>query len=459
MRSSQLGAILMAVTLLVYLNSFPGAFHYDDFPLLLDNPRVSGPDFAYSSYLDHYAGRPLTLWTLHWNYRFFGDNPLSYHLVSVLLHAFVVLQIFLLVFQLYNQRLLAFSTALLFAVHPLQTQAVNYIWSRSVLLMATFGFAALLSARKRPWVALFCFQLAIWSRTEGLILLVPLLILSRPRWRKLSVLAMVNLVGFVYSMSAYAPVKVAWNYPHPFAYWSLAPTAFWKYLSMMMWPAGLNLDHHMVSAGPGWNLIGFLALLGLLAAAFRLRKAYPIPSLGIFWLALMLAPSLLMPNTDILNESRAYMSFAGFALVAGWLFSNRLPNLHIGFKVSAALLILVLLVPMTLARNRVWNDDLALWQDSVLKSPDKSRPHYNLGVALARLGRNIKAEVEFQNALNLNPEDDLSYAGLGYCAEVHSQLTKASTLYRQALALNPNNIYAQESLERVEDKIEKGKGL
>jgi hypothetical protein len=217
MRSSQLGAILMAVTLLVYLNSFPGAFHYDDFPLLLDNPRVSGPDFAYSSYLDHYAGRPLTLWTLHWNYRFFGDNPLSYHLVSVLLHAFVVLQIFLLVFQLYNQRLLAFSTALLFAVHPLQTQAVNYIWSRSVLLMATFGFAALLSARKRPWVALFCFQLAIWSRTEGLILLVPLLILSRPRWRKLSVLAMVNLVGFVYSMSAYAPVKVAWNYPHPFA--------------------------------------------------------------------------------------------------------------------------------------------------------------------------------------------------------------------------------------------------
>ena len=164
MRSSRLGAILMAVTLLVYLNSFPGAFHYDDFPLLLENPRVSGPDFAYSSYLDHYAARPLTLWTLHWNYRFFGDHPLSYHLVSVLLHALVVLQIFLLVSQLYNQPLLAFSTALLFAVHPLQTQAVNYIWSRSVLLMATFGFAALLSARKRPWVASITSPRK-WSRT------------------------------------------------------------------------------------------------------------------------------------------------------------------------------------------------------------------------------------------------------------------------------------------------------
>ena len=173
----------------------------------------------------------------------------------------------------------------------------------------------------------------------------------------------------------------------------------------------------------------------------------------------MLAPSLLTPNTDILNESRAYMSLAGFALVAGWLFSNQLVNLHTGFKVSAALLILVLLVPMTLARNRVWNDDLALWQDTVLKSPDKSRPHYNLGVALARLGRDMKAEVEFQNALNLNPEDDLSYAALGYCAEVRSRLTKASTLYRHALELNPNNQYARESLARIEGKIEKGKGL
>ncbi|MFB3067943.1 MAG: hypothetical protein ACE1ZI_01620, partial [Acidobacteriota bacterium] len=111
--------ILVLATGLVYVNSFPGAFHFDDFPLLLENPRINGSAFSYSSFLEQYGGRPLTLWTFYWNHQLFGQNPSSYHLVSVLCHLLVVVEIFLLIWQLFGQRALAFGSALLFAIHPL----------------------------------------------------------------------------------------------------------------------------------------------------------------------------------------------------------------------------------------------------------------------------------------------------------------------------------------------------
>jgi hypothetical protein len=68
MRVVWLSIVLILAAGLVYSNSFPGTFHFDDFPLLLENPRIVGPTFSYSSFLEQYAGRPLTMWTFHWNF-------------------------------------------------------------------------------------------------------------------------------------------------------------------------------------------------------------------------------------------------------------------------------------------------------------------------------------------------------------------------------------------------------
>ena len=453
MRFVWLSIVLILAASLVYSNSFPGTFHFDDFPLLLENPRVAGATFSYSSFLEQYAGRPLTMWTFHWNHRLFGENPASYHWVSLVLHLLVGVELFFLIYQLFGEKLLALGCSLLFALHPLQTQAVNYIWSRSVLLMAVFGLGALLLARRFPMTALIGFQLAIWSRSEAVILCLPLIFLNRSFWRAPAALAGVNTAAFVYSLLKYAPQEMAWNHSDMLGYWVLQPVAFLKYLSLMIWPVGLNVDHDLGPV-PLWVLIGAAAVVSaLVIQALHHREKYPVPTLGFLWIAVTLAPSLLVPNSDVLNESRAYFPMAGFTLMASWFLVRLSAQRDVLGRWGVAVLPVLLLVPMTLARNEVWKDDLLLWQDSARKSPAKARPHYNLGVALVRQGQYEESEMEFLRARAMDPGDDFSYAALAYCAELRNQLGAALQLYRQALQRNPKNAYAREGLGRVQGQI------
>ncbi|MEE8348654.1 MAG: hypothetical protein V3R94_03720 [Acidobacteriota bacterium] len=453
MRVVGLSIVLILAAGGVYSNSLSGSFHFDDYPLVLENPSVVGPTFSYGSFLEQYAGRPLTMWTFHWNHRFFGENPASYHGFNLLLHLVVVVELFFLIYQLFGEKVLAFGCSFLFAIHPLQTQAVNYIWSRSELLMAVFGLGALLLVRRFPLAALISFQLAIWGRSEAVVLCLPLILLN-PSFRRAPVaLAGVNTAAFIYSLLKYTPQEMAWYHSDLLGYWVLQPAVFLRYLSLMIWPVGLNVDHDV---GPlsQWVLIGAAVVgSGLLIQAYRLREKYPVPVLGFLWIAAALAPSLLIPNSDVLNESRAYLSMAGFALMASWFLVRWAGHKGAVSRWVVVALPVLLLVPLTMARNEVWNDDLLLWQDSALKSPAKARPHYNLGVALVSQGRYGESEMEFRKAWEMDPEDDFSYAALAYCAEIRNELESALQLYRQALQRNPTNAYAREGMNRIQGQI------
>ena len=110
-------AALVLVTGAVYLNSFPAAFHFDDYALILESPLVT-ENFDYGIFLEQYGGRPLTLWTFHLNYLVSGPRPWAFHLVSVLLHLAVVLLLFRLILDRFQHPGLALTTALLFGLHP-----------------------------------------------------------------------------------------------------------------------------------------------------------------------------------------------------------------------------------------------------------------------------------------------------------------------------------------------------
>lgn len=459
--------ILIALTVLIYANSLPGAFHYDDFPELIDNPQMTQEDFRYSWFLDHYGGRPLTLWTFHWSFQIFADDPLGYHLSSLLLHLLAVCGVFLVVKEVLPQRLgpsnpqtalpasTPFWAGLIFALHPLQTQAVNYIWSRSVLLMAVFALACLLAARRHPWLALVLAQLATWSRTEA-VLLFPLLIwMERRRWKAPALLAALNLAAFAFSMIRYAPAEVGWNYSGLLTFYLAQPLVLFHYLKLMLWPTGLNIDHPLLMP----SLLQSVAAWALLAASsyagWRLRHRFPAALLGLAWAVAWLAPSLLIANSDWINESRTYLAMAGFALTAGWAIAS-LPALKppVLLQGLAAAAILLAMAPLTLDRNRLWRDDVALYQDAAAKSPSKVRVRYNLGSALARAGRVAEAEQEYRQAVRLEPDDDLHHSALGYCAEMQHRPHEARRHYEKALQLNPENRRAQRALQRLAIEIE-----
>ena len=442
-------ALLVVATGLTYWNSLPGAFHYDDYPLMLENPYVT-ETFPLTAFLDHYGGRPLTLWTMHHIYHLFGADAGSYHLLSVILHALSSVLLFGLTLRLFGRLELSFIAALLFAIHPLQSQTVNYIWSQSVLLMSCFTLAAMILASRLPWAGLLFFQLAIWSRADALAVTPFLIALNPSRWRLWMAGAFINFAALVYSMVSYSPAEVAWNHADAAGYWLAQAVVFWKSLGLMFWPLSLNLDHDIGQPDRETIVLAAVTLAGLCALAYWWRHKRPVEVLGFLWILVAYAPSWVIPNSDLFSESRLYLPFAGFSLAVGSFLVGRGDLKSWPWRVWGVTLLLTLLtVPLTLARNEVWQNDVTLWQDAASKSPNKARAHYNLGAALARGGALDRAEASFSRALEVNPKDDFAYAGLAYCAERGRDRVRARELYREALRLNPENDYAQEGLERV----------
>jgi len=92
---------------------------------------------------------------------------------------------------------------------------------------------------------------------------------------------------------------------------------------------------------------------------------------------------------------------------------------------------------------------VAIWKEAVERAPNQSLASYNLGAALSRMGATEAARASFERSRRLNPEDDMSYAGLGFCAEVDGQLDEAQRYYETALNFNPENSYAREGLTRL----------
>lgn len=463
------GLLVLAVTGAVYANSLPGVFYFDDFGLMLENPRVSS-GFSYGSFLEHYGGRPLTLLSLHWNYRLSGRDPFSFHVVNLALHLTTVLLLYWFAHSWTGNRRLAILASLLFALHPLQSQAVNYVWARSVLLMACFGLLSLgLALRRRPWIALAVLQLAVWSRAEALVLLIPLACMSLRPWSirslvrsaygsALAVMLVFNLASISAGLIRHAPREVAWNHSEVWNYWLQQPAVIGNYFSLMVWPAGLSIDRQWQP----WDLGSLLPILMVLPLAavgvWVWSRRHPVPALSLLTCLLLLLPSGVIPNTVLLSESRAYAAMAGFSMAAAWVL-DRSWSRHSAVAVIAAGLVLTACGWRTVQRNRIWNDEISIYREAVEQAPAFDRVHYNLGFALARRGRTGEAEAEFRAARNLNPSDDYSYAAMAYCAEVEGRPEVAERLYRQALYLNPSNAYAREGLMRIEGRKDGHAGL
>ncbi len=461
-----MAALLAALVGATYWNSFPGEFHFDDYPLLLDDPRVVDAPFNYGWFPELYGGRPLTLFFFHWSFRLFGENPLGYQLVSVSLHIVATVCLFFLISEWNNHvqrsreketqspflshQSLPFCAGLIFGLHPLQSQAVNYIWSQSMLWMTVFSMAALLLRSRVPWLSLAAMQLAILSRTEA-VLLAPLLVMrDRTRWKWPLFLAAINTAAFFASMVKHSPDRVGWNHPSPMEFYLSQPLALLEYFRLMVLPTDLHIDRDFAAPYVVYSWIGAASIAALIAAAWTQRRRRPILAMGSFWVCLWLLPSMLIPNTELVSESRAYLAMAGFACIAASAVAYLGNFLMQTSRVPLLTGVLAFgMISATMARNQLWKNEVALLQDAAEKSPRKARVRYNLGSALARKGRVEEAAREFQLAVELSPEDDLSYSALGYCAEVQQKWLEAEHLYEKALKLNADNKRAAEGISRL----------
>ena len=445
--SWQIGALAVLV-LLAYANSLDGKWVYDD-AIIFDDPSVVGTGFGWSVFLLTQA-RPLTFLSFHWNYLATGEALLSYHVVNTLLHAANAVLV-LLVARRHLSSGAAFIAAALYAVHPLNTEAVSYIYQRSTTLATLFALLSLLLFLKEQYVwSAAAFGASLLCKEETIALPIFLLLYDllyrRRRPRLTYYVALLGLVGLAAARSFYV-----WNHAskdptigyrvrsvRPLSFVLTEPRVVWRYLQLFLVPVGQSVDHGIrhstglfspISTLPA--ILGLAVLVGLLAYLAWRGHQPAFWGLGFF---ILLAPtSSIVPVQDLMFEHRVYFPSVCLVIAAAQLLVL-IPRRALLPVVGV---ILVVLLALTIARNRLWHDSKVLWTDAIHKSPDFSHPWATMGRQLMRI--DVRSARQYlDRAAALEPDNPGIQNDAGVAALRMSDGRAAAEHLRVAVALRPN---------------------
>jgi protein O-mannosyl-transferase len=480
-------ALLVLAGVIAYANSLHGPFVYDDIPAIRRNPSIQslwplGPVLVppAGTTITH---RPLLNLSLAVNYAVGGFDVLGYHLVNLSVHLLAALLLFGIVRRtLLLPRLaerwgssatgLALGVALLWELHPLQTEAVSYVVQRAESLMGLFGLLsvyaavrAVATARPAAWTALSCVGFGLAMGCKEAVIAAPVLVLVfdrlfifdelrecfRRRWVLYAGLGAVGAIALALHLAGGLRTSTAWvDRPERWAYAAAQPGNILHYLRLSLWPSPLVFNYgneltrdvtRIALACSGVALLG----IGTLVALWR---KHPAGFLGAWFFALLAPSSSVLPLNMVTVEHRIYLSLAAvIALLLGgglWLWRRwvaRAPGraatgVARAAPIAALALLAVLLGAATHLRNRDYQDDVRLWQDTIRKRPRNPDAHVGLGSALADREDCAGAAAAFSTALGLGPTDRIKI--LAFVADAYlkcKQPAAALAACDQALGL------------------------
>jgi tetratricopeptide (TPR) repeat protein len=499
-------AFILAATAAVYAPNLGHPFQYDDDAKILQNPRLADPvslfrAFAGKGYSED-TTRLIPNLTFSMNYFLFGFRPFGYHLTNLLLHLLNVWLVARLGRAVLRRLGVSESpvpllAAVLYGLHPLNSEAVNYCNARPNLVCTTFYLATLLALLRsvdhggaRRWVVFPALALgSILSKELGLtvVLAAPLLLawlggLSLRRLRfGLYGLAVLGVVAVTLTGALSEVGRTLYVGETRAGHWALFYAAhaagqaeiLLRYLGLTLLPLPgfLNVDHEVtplddlifpVVRGGGAPLVEALpvpivctlVILALIAAAIAERRRQPFVSFFALWPFLTHAPTSFVPRGEAMVEYRTVLPMVGVCLVLAWALAalwaaavRRRPAMRES-RIRAAALAALALVPAagTLVRNSVWKTPFDLWADTVAKSPGKERPHYNLGNAYESMGMPPEAMECYARAIKLNPDYARARNNLGALLSRSGRPEEALPHILRALALEPDYAMAHSNL-------------
>ena len=508
-------SVLTLAVFLVYGNTLFHSFHFDDIPSILEKPWIRGldkiPQFIFSVW-----SRPLVILSFNINHAISGFEVWSYHAFNILFHATATLLVYRLAVLIENVTVVKFAqngvfrsraplfSAFIFALHPISTQSVTYISSRSTILVTIFYLAGLIlffkgllniketDSRGRLFkagcllVAGVCFFLGILSKQTIVTLPVMMFLFhfyfvsSTPftqwlrgqiKWIALIGVPLVCAIGWKQFFGG----GIVSTSPTPFSASSYFLTQTFvipfEYFRKLIFPINLNIDVNfpVFSEWSNWaNWMGIavlLMVLGLCIQVSRNRKGSMnrrTIGFGMAWVLITLLPtSSIVPLLDVAVEHRTYLPMVGFSLLfAGMLggLSNCLAKLRSDHVVSGdrafsvvgvcSILLLLFYSAGVIKRNAVWKDEISLWADAKKKSPNLVRPYNNLGEAYDKRGEYDRAIAEFESALRLNPKYFFALNNLGNIYGKKKNYPTAIAYFEKALKEKPDYSPAHYNLAR-----------
>ena len=466
--------LLLAGALVPFCGSLASGFHFDDYAIFQD-AAIRAPN-GWLTVWNLTQTRPLTYLTFWLNYRLGGENPWGYHALNLALHAAAVLLLYECLRRVAERE--ALVAALIFAVHPIQAEAVDYVWARSIVLAAVFTFAAWREwIESHEWRAVAWFGAALLAKEECAAFPLALALFWRPQERRdvrrwalaamfcLSLLAGVRVV-YALAVTPGAPAGAQAGLT-PWHYLLAQGPVIWRYLRLAVLPVGFTVDPQIAVPSAWAGVAAWVALVGIAAWMWQYSRWFTVG------LILLLPSSSIFPAEDLAADRRMYIALAAFAVVIGQLGRPRV------WPTWVAAALVAILAGFSLARTYTWMSDERLWREAVAQSPEKIRPKIQLarnvapdealalladarrlapndpnvatetGKVLLTGGNAAAALSEFGRALALDPRDARNYNNRGVALMALGQRDAARQDFERALQMEPGLTEARQNLRRL----------
>lgn len=474
---------LVAVGLVCYWNSLDTPFVLDDIPRIVDNARIRHlwPLWDVLTY----GGRPILYLSIALNYAYGRLDPRGYHVVNLAIHIVAGLALFGILRRTLESRVLAerfgktshwlaMTVALIWMVHPLQTESVTYVIQRGESLMGTCYLLTLYCAIRYAdapdspaWGAAAVAVCAAGMATKEVMVTAPVMVLLYDRIFIAPSLAEIRqrrwklYAGLFATLAILAALVIAGPRQTGFeigvetiAPWEYAKTQFEvivHYLRLVVWPRPLVLDYSWPVARGGIGSVlpyalGITALVVM--TGWALLRLKPVGFLGA-WFFLILAPtSSVLPIADVAFEHRMYLPLVAVValFVIGGYEGLHLAQRRLGWKddvpkrlaIVAAAIWATGLSWATILRNQDYRTHLSIYSDTVAKRPDNPRAHYNLGVALDLLGKLDEAIAHYVEAVRLRANYAEAHSNLGLALYKKGRLNEAVEHFSEAIRYRPD---------------------
>jgi Tfp pilus assembly protein PilF len=412
-------------------------------------------------------------------------ETVSYHAVNIALHILCGLLLFGILRRTFqSQRIpeqwrgsgdnISLAVTSLWLLHPIQTEAVNYLVQRTELLVSLFYLGTLYasirawdvqSPRARfGWYATALASCALGMGCKEVMISAPLAVVLYDRafrfesWKQLGLnrerlvfhgaLQLTLVILVLEAQGARADTvgfqgAISWH-----EYLRSQGWAIFHYLRLVAWPDALTYDYGARPIGVGIGTVGLGVLTVAAIATLRAWKRAPWLAFAgsMFFLVLAPSSSIVPIQTEIAAERRMYLALAPLLLiivVGIEMLVRRAPSVFAATRAARFGLVggLALLTLRTGQRSLVYNDPVAIWRDAAEKNPDNARAHNNHAAAMLQEGpqRRAEAEVHFRRALAADTLHIASWTNLAELELARGRLTAARDYYERAIRIEPNS--------------------
>ena len=458
--------LLVLVGLLVYANSLNNPFVFDDHSSILNNTDIRQlwpPQWALPTTAPHAAtnSRPVTAATLAFNYALGALETSGYRALNIGIHLLCALALYGLLARSIDDsaRTVAFSCALLWLVHPLNSQCVNYTIQRSESLVSLFYLLVLYSIARvghneaNYWTACAISFSFIGMASKEVMVTAPLLALVYDRifiadslkliWHRrrklyLGLCASWSVLALLQLRDAHGDSIGLDSRVSP---WTYALNQCWvvvDYLQKIIWPKTLLLDYgfpRALAIADIWPQALFL-ILALSTTALLIRRVPRFGYLPLTFFIIIAPTSTIIPlANEVGAERRVYLAMVGpISMVATAAYALCQPSRILRHCYALVIFSLVCgLGYRTIERNRDYATAFSIWKTTVKIAPDNPRAHNNLGFALAEL-KEIQAALEhYHQALAIDPDYPDAHYNLGNAYMSLGKLDEAIIHYRQMI--------------------------